>query len=171
MDAERSPRSHENPTILGVACPGPAGIRSDAMSKTTPIDIVRPLAVGLGIFGACSAIGLAQSTNPCAPGADTQYGPTTWNSFDPAYNDINSWQAGWDTGAYDRNHILVGVVNSFAPYRLTLIEPQGGTMTVDLKQGTVIRPTGDTPSTGQHVAVFGYWSNGTFIANRVVLRG
>ncbi|HZO93727.1 MAG TPA: hypothetical protein VFB22_08135 [Candidatus Baltobacteraceae bacterium] len=144
------------------------------MTKTTPLDIVRPLAVGLGIFGACSAIGMAQSANPCAPGGANgggMYGPTTWNTFDPAYNDINSWQPGWDTGAYDRNHILVGVVNSFAPYRLTLIQPQGGTMTVDLKQGTVIRPTGDTPSTGQHVAVFGYWSNGTFIANRVVLRG
>ncbi len=139
------------------------------MSKTSPLDIVRPLAVGLGIFGACSAIGLAQASNPCAPGM--AYGPSTWTTFDPEYNDVSAWQTAWDSGGYDRNHVLVGVVNSFAPFRLTLIEPQGGTMTVDLKQGTVIRPTGDTPSTGQHVAVFGYWSNGTFIANRVVLRG
>jgi len=141
------------------------------MSKTSTLDIVRPLAVGLGIFGACSAIGLAQSANnPCAPGPMADRGGA-WNSFDPEYNNVNAWQPGWDTGAYDRNHVLVGVVNTFSPYRLTIIQPQGGTMTVDLKQGTVIRPTGDTPSTGQHVAVFGYWSNGTFIANRVVLRG
>jgi hypothetical protein len=44
-------------------------------------------------------------------------------------------------------------------------------MTVDLKQGTTIRPTGSTPASGQRVAVFGYWSNGTFIADRVVLHG
>jgi hypothetical protein len=144
------------------------------MSKTsTALDIVRPLAVGLGIFGACSAIGVAQSANPCAPsnGGMMAAGASNWGTFDPEYNSVTAWNPGWDTGAYDRNHVLVGVVDTFAPYRLTLVQPQGGTMTVDLKQGTVIRPTGDTPSSGQHVAVFGYWSNGTFIANRVVLRG
>ena len=43
-------------------------------------------------------------------------------------------------------------------------------MTIDLKNGTVILPTGATPTSTQHVAVIGYYSHGTFIANRVLLR-
>ncbi len=41
---------------------------------------------------------------------------------------------------------------------------------IDLKNGTVILPTGATPMPNEHVAVTGYWSNGTFIANRVIIR-
>ena len=67
--------------------------------------------------------------------------------------------------------ILLGTVGAFSPYRLTLATLQGDSMTIDLKDGTVIRPTGSTPTEGQRVAVFGYWSNGTFISNRVVLHG
>lgn len=138
------------------------------MNKTTVLDVVRPLAVGFGIFGATAAIGAAQATNPCAPMAA---GPSAWNSFDPAYNTVDAWQNTWDTGAYDRNHVLLGTVGKFTKDRLTVASVQGDTMTVDLKEGTVIRPTGATPTAGQRVAVFGYWSNGTFIANRVILRG
>lgn len=105
----------------------------------------------------------AQVPNPCAPSA--------YNAFDPNYNAIDAWQSAWDTGNYDRNHVLLGTVGSFAPYRLTLLDPQGDSVSIDLKNGTVIRPTGATPASGQRVAVFGYWSNGTFIANRVVLHG
>ncbi len=133
---------------------------------TTTLDIVRPLAIGVGIFGATYAVGAAQATTPCAPAA-----PPTFEAFDPAYNSVDSWQGAWDNGNYDRNHVLLGTVGSFAPYRLTLLNPKGDSMTVDLKNGTVIRPTGMTPAAGQRVAVFGYWSNGTFIANRVVLHG
>ncbi|MBV8579111.1 MAG: hypothetical protein JO225_16435 [Candidatus Eremiobacteraeota bacterium] len=133
------------------------------MSTTSALDIARPLAVGLGIFGAASAIGSAQATNPC--------GPPTLSTFDPEYDTVSAWQPAWDTGTYDRNHILVGTVGSFSPYRLTMLNAAGDSMTVDLKNGTVIRPTGLTPASGQRVAVFGYWSNGTFIANRVVLHG
>ena len=138
------------------------------MNKTTVLDVVRPLAVGIGIFGATAAIGAAQATNPCAPMAT---GPSAWNSFDPTYNSVDAWQNTWDTGAYDRNHVLLGTVGKFTKDRLTVASVQGDTMTVDLKEGTVIRPTGSTPTAGQRVAVFGYWSNGTFIANRVILRG
>lgn len=98
-------------------------------------------------------------------------GPAAYNAFDPSYNSVDAWQQTWDTGNYDRNHILLGTVGSFAPYRLTMTSAQGDTMTIDLKNGTTIRPTGSTPTAGQRVAVFGYWSNGTFIANRVVLHG
>lgn len=135
------------------------------MKTTTAIELLRPIALGVGIFAATSAIGAAQSqSNPCAPGA-------SFNSFDSEYDSVNAWQPSWDTGSYDRNHMLLGTVGSFAPFRLTLTNAGGDTMTVDLKQGTTIRPTGLTPSAGQRVAVFGYWSNGTFIANRVVLHG
>jgi len=137
------------------------------MKTSTAIELFRPVALGVGIFAASSAIGAAQSgSNPCAPSA-----PMTYNSFDTAYDSINAWQPAWDTGAYDRNHVLIGTVGSFQPFRLTMTNTAGDTMTIDLKQGTVIRPTGLTPSSGQRVAVFGYWSNGTFIANRVVLHG
>ena len=137
------------------------------MDTSITSSIVRPLALGLGIgagiFGASSAIGSAQATNPC--------GPTAWNTFDNTYNAVSAWQPSWDTGNYDRNHILIGTVAGYTPARLNLNTAGGNNLTVDLKEGTVIRPTGATPSAGQQVAVFGYWSNGTFIANRVVLHG
>src|ERR1700722_5125450 len=132
------------------------------MNTPTALDILRPVALGVGIFAATSAIGAAQMNSaPCTPSS------TTYNAFDPEYNSVDAWQPTWDTGSYDRNHMLLGTVGSFAPFRLTLTNASGDTITVDLKQGTVIRPTGLTPSSGQRVAVFGYWSNGTFIANRV----
>jgi len=135
-------------------------------TKSIAIDIIRPLALGLGIFGAGGAIVSAQATNPCAPS-----GAGAWNTVDPEYNTIDGWQTAWDTGNYDRNHILLGTVGSFSPYRLTMLNPHGDSMTIDLKNGTIIRPNGSTPAAGQRVAVFGYWSNGTFIANRLVLHG
>jgi hypothetical protein len=143
------------------------------MSKTTALEFFRPVALGLGIFGATAAIGAAQATNPCAPApmAGPAYGPSTWSTYDPYYNSITSWQNTWDTGAYDRNHMMIGTVGKFTKDRLTLANPTGDTTTIDLKEGTVIEPTGATPQAGQRAAVFGYWSNGTFIANRVVLHG
>src|SRR5579885_634235 len=123
------------------------------MSKTsTAIEIFRPIALGLGIFGATAAIGAAQATNPCATNTtttpagtmttttmNTPYGPQTWTTFDPAYNNVDSWQTAWDTGAYDRNHVMIGTVGKFAPSRLTITNAMGDTMTIDLKEGTVIR--------------------------------
>ncbi|HEX3462450.1 MAG TPA: hypothetical protein VHS78_00170 [Candidatus Elarobacter sp.] len=155
------------------------------MSKTsTAIEIFRPVALGLGIFGATAAIGAAQVANPCATNTtttpagttttttvNTPYGPQTWTTFDPAYNNVTSWQPTWDTGGFDRNHVMVGTVTKYAKSRLTLQNGAGDTDVVDLKEGTVILPTGGTPTAGQRAAVFGYWSNGTFIANRVVLHG
>jgi hypothetical protein len=135
-------------------------------TKSTAVRIIRPLALGLGIFGAGSAIAAAQVSNPYAPGD-----PGASRTFDSNYDSVNSWQSAWDSGNYDRNHVLIGTVGSFAPYRLTLQSRQGDNMTVDLKNGTMIRPTGTRPMPGERVAVFGYWSNGTFIANRVVIRG
>ncbi len=81
-----------------------------------------------------------------------------------------TWQPGWDSYQYDHRHVMLGVVDSFAPYRLTLTRRNGVTQTIDLKKGTAILPTGATPTAGERVAIVGYYSNGTFIADRVILR-
>jgi hypothetical protein len=81
-----------------------------------------------------------------------------------------TWQPGWDQNQYDRHHVMLGTVAAFSPYRLTVARRNGMIQTVDLKHGTVIYPTGATPSQGERVALVGYYSNGTFIANRVILR-
>jgi hypothetical protein len=152
--------------ILEFSTLSKTGTSTDMNTKSTAVEILRPLALGLGIFGAGSAIATAQVSNPSAPD-----GPVASDTFDANYATVNSWQSAWDRGNYDRNHVLLGTVGSFAPYRLTLQSQQGDNMTVDLKNGTVIRPTGTKPMPGERVAVFGYWSNGTFIASRVVVHG
>ena len=85
------------------------------------------------------------------------------------YHSYNSWQPGWNHGQYDRHHVILGTVVKFSAYRVTVQRDNGNVQTVDLKGGTVIRPTGATPSAGDRVAMVGYWSNGTFIVNRLVL--
>jgi hypothetical protein len=85
----------------------------------------------------------------------------------PTYH---TWQSQWTQGQYDRAHVVLGIVAGFSPYRLTVAHRSGMTQTIDLKPGTAIFPTGQTPSEGEHVAVIGYWSKGTFIAERVILR-
>jgi hypothetical protein len=89
-----------------------------------------------------------------------QYGPP------PGYT---TWQPGWDQYHYDRHHVILGTVNAFAPYRLTVTRHNGNVQTIDLKNGTVIYPTGATPTPGERVGIVGYYSNGTFIANRVII--
>ena len=81
-----------------------------------------------------------------------------------------SWQPAWDQYQFDRRHVMLGIVVGFSPYRLTVQRRNGMVQTVDLKNGTIILPTGATPTQGERAAIVGYYSNGTFIANRVVLR-
>jgi hypothetical protein len=100
---------------------------------------------------------------PPAPG---QVGPTIDANGTPLYT---SWQTGWDTDTFDHHHVILGVVADFKPFRLQVSRPDGPTQTIDLKQGTTILPGGMTPMPNQKVAVIGYYSNGTFIANRVIL--
>ncbi len=87
--------------------------------------------------------------------------------YGPVYT---TWQPQWDRFEYDRRHVVLGTVVRFHPYRVTLARQDGDVMTIDLKPGTVIHPTGATPTGGDRIAVYGYWSNGTFIANGLVLR-
>jgi hypothetical protein len=79
------------------------------------------------------------------------------------------WQASWDRYEFDRHHVILGTVAGFAPYRLQIARRDGNIQMIDLKNGTVILPTGATPAQNQRVAIVGYYSRGTFIANRVVL--
>ena len=82
----------------------------------------------------------------------------------------HAWQADWERGQFDRRHVILGTVTQFQPFRLQIARTNGTVQTIDLKHGTTILPTGETPATNERVAVEGYYSNGTFIANRVVLR-
>lgn len=88
------------------------------------------------------------------------------------YGDVpryTTWQSDWDHGNSDRHHVILGTISDFHPYRLTVQRRNGNVQTVDLKNGTRIYPIGATPTPGERVALVGYYSNGTFIANRVVL--
>jgi hypothetical protein len=88
-----------------------------------------------------------------------QYGPT-----------YSTWQPGWDRFQYDRRHVILGTVVRFRPYRVVIARSDGMNETIDLKPGTVIHPTGATPTRGDRIAIYGYYSNGTFVANGIVLR-
>ena len=67
--------------------------------------------------------------------------------------------------------MILGTVAGFEPYRLQLARRNGVVQTIDLKNGTVILPTGATPTVNERVAIVGYYSRRTFIANRVLIRG
>ena len=111
-------------------------------------------------MAAAMLIGGALSTLPASAQYD-QYGPS------PPYT---TWQPGWDQYQYDRHHVILGRVTDFHPYRLAIMRRNGNEQMVDLKHGTEIFPTGATPTPGERVAIVGYYSNGTFIANRVIIR-
>jgi hypothetical protein len=123
-------------------------------------------ALGFALFTSAGSLALAQG-QPAPPPPNA--GPST---FDAQYDTITSWDQRWDAGTYDRRHVLVGTVADFKPFRMLLqpADPDDHATAVDLKNGTIIRPEGTSLVPGMRVAIFGYWSKGTFIANRVVLR-
>lgn len=96
--------------------------------------------------------------------------PASAQVMAPAYQGYHSWQAEWDNYQFDRHHVILGRVASFEPFRLQVAKRDGVVQTIDLKNGTVILPTGETPATNARVAIVGYYSHGTFIANRIILR-
>lgn len=79
------------------------------------------------------------------------------------------WQAGWDQRKYDPRHVILGTVERFTPYRLDVARQSGQVQTIDLKKGTVILPANGRPAPNERVAVVGSYSNGTFIADRVIV--
>ncbi len=90
--------------------------------------------------------------------------------FGPSVPAYRHWQAQWDQNQFDRHHVILGTVTAFEPFRLTVARQNGDVQMIDLKNGTAILPTGATPATNERVAVIGYYSKGTFIANRVIIR-
>ena len=118
-----------------------------------------------------TAVSLFALAATLATGASTM-GPALAQTFNangvPVYN---AWQPEWDQYVFDRRHVILGTVAGFQPYRLQVLGRAGRMRYIDLKNGTTILPTGATPTQGEQVAVLGYYSNGTFIANRVILRG
>ena len=80
------------------------------------------------------------------------------------------WQPEWDRYQFDRRHVILGTVAAFQPFRLQVARQNGEVQMIDLKNGTVILPTGATPMQNERVAIVGYYSDGTFIANRVLIR-
>jgi hypothetical protein len=116
----------------------------------------------LGALALLLAIG-SSAVQPVSAQEVIEYGPHRV----PLYV---RWQPGWDAYRFDHRHVILGTVASFAPYRLQVARRDGVVQQIDLKNGTVILPTGATPTATQRVAVVGYYSKGTFIANRVLLR-
>ena len=89
---------------------------------------------------------------------------------DPSAPTYTKWQAKWDERAFRNPHVIVGEVIDFRPYRVELRRSNGVTQRVDLKHGTRIAPVGATPTPGERVALVGYYSRGTFIVNRLIIR-
>ena len=100
-----------------------------------------------------------------------RYFPSKEDLIQAVYQEVylTRWQPDWDRDRYDRRHVILGTVSNFRPFRLQVARRNGTVQTIDLKQGTRIFPRGETPSVNERVAVSGYYSNGTFIANRVIL--
>ncbi|MGD0969363.1 MAG: hypothetical protein ABR949_13880 [Candidatus Aquilonibacter sp.] len=115
--------------------------------------------LSIALAGLALILGLSLSFAPKA--SAQQYGPP------PVYS---TWQPQWDRFEYDRHHVILGSVVHFRAYRVTVQRPDGNVQTIDLKNGTVIHPIGATPHRGDRIAIYGYYSNGTFIANGLVLR-
>jgi hypothetical protein len=68
-----------------------------------------------------------------------------------------------------RAHEVRGVVTSFYRYGMS-IDSRGQNIPVQLHQGTIIEPLGASVQPGMRVVLFGYWTNGVFAANRIILR-
>lgn len=106
--------------------------------------------------------GIGSSTIPAA----AQYYPDQDDAIPP----YTTWQPEWSQYRFDRRHVMVGVVVGFSPYRLTIQRRNGMQQTVDLRNGTIIYPTGATPQPGEMVSMVGRYSNGTFVVSRLILR-
>jgi hypothetical protein len=119
----------------------------------------------LGFLALLFACGIAGSA--LAPASAQSFTVVVDPHGAPAYE---HWQREWDHEQYDRHHVILGTVADFQPYRLQIARRDGHMQMIDLKNGTVILPTGTTPMLNERVAIVGYYSHGTFIANRVLIR-
>jgi hypothetical protein len=141
----------------------------DTKLQITALRVGGPIALALALTAGASTLNAAPALAQMQPAQQQDSGPIL-NSTPLGGTLPDAWDSAWDSGTYDRLHYVIGTVASFSPYRLLVARGSGETTQVDLKHGTLIRPVGLDLSPGEHVAVVGYWSKGTFIANRVVLR-
>lgn len=136
---------------------------------------------GLGLLAAISASTLSVAAQSYDDGTAVHDGMGQQNGMGPhdgmgmnqpggMMPEYDSWQTGWNHNHYDRHHVILGRVESFKPYRLEIRRRNGDVQRVDLKNGTRIIPEGTTPMHGEHIAAIGYYSNGTFIVNRLIVR-
>jgi hypothetical protein len=114
--------------------------------------MIKHLRSALALAIAAGTLSFAAATLP-AGAQMTTYGPApTWAA---PYYDTTS-------------HVLTGTIVAAAPYRITVrVGERRRGLPIDLKNGTVINPVGTRLAPGQSVRIRGYWSQGTFIANRV----
>lgn len=123
---------------------------------------IRSLALGLALALSGGFVAAAAAPAGAQVDVNVQLGPHGVPNY-------QTWQPAWDRYQFDRRHVMLGTVASFQPFRLQLARRNGVVQMIDLKDGTVILPTGATPMTNERVAVVGYYSRGTFIANRVLI--
>jgi hypothetical protein len=138
--------------------------------RLTPARLARPLALAIafsaGTFVSAGSPVFAQSA-PAAQQAPDADDPGPMENSQPLTGTLPEvWDSAWDSGTFDRRHYIIGTVAAFTSYRLSVARANGETTQIDLKKGTV----GLNLTPGERVAVIGYWSKGTFIANRIVLR-
>jgi hypothetical protein len=74
----------------------------------------------------------------------------------------------YDHERYSRAYDLQGVVTFSEPYHMR-VRIHDDIYAVTLHDGTIIKPTGITLTPTMVVHVAGYWSDGTFIANRIIV--
>jgi hypothetical protein len=82
--------------------------------------------------------------------------------FAPAYSVADA------DDRYANPHDVQGVVTGFDRFNMTL-RVNGREFPVLLHQGTTIKPTGTTIAPSMVVNIAGFWQNGTFYANRIVV--
>jgi hypothetical protein len=129
--------------------------------------IALSLALAAGAIVSSGSTALAQDVSPAQQGQAMG----SMDDSQPLTGPLpDAWDTAWDGATYDHRHYVIGTVSSFTAYRLSVARAGDEMMQIDLKKGTVIRPTGLNLAPGERVAVIGYWSKGTFIANRIVLR-
>jgi hypothetical protein len=73
-----------------------------------------------------------------------------------------------DDNRFVAQHDVQGVITYFNRFNMT-VRVNGEAYPVVLHQGTIIRPTGATLVPSMVVNISGYWSAGTFFANRIIV--
>lgn len=110
------------------------------------------------------AAGMAASANAAEAIFIYRYRPAPVVVYQPAPVVVSYDSDDRFARAYD----IQGVVTSSVPYHMN-VRIHDQIYSVSLHDGTIIKPTGITLEPTMIVNVAGYWSGGTFVANRIVV--